>query len=506
MQRTLSVAADDVDISYVTKMLLWNWRSIALVAALVTVLGSLYAAFSEKKYEAGFKVVLQNELYVATGGSIQKIDIPAEPRMISGELDWLTSRELIARVYEGLKAADASISERIPTIEHLRRSIEALNIAGTSTLDVTVSATAPQDAGTIARLLSEVFRQNNAERFEDLLNKSSELNSSVMGRETEFLERLQGDIFELQPLDMLALEKDATNDYLDVLEETSNSIVRLYALYLSAREENFGMTFELGAPRLLVEIIDRNFTPTRPEGPGLPLAIIISIIVGIGAGIVYVLFAKRELGVLFDARDVSKRVALPIWGDLSAQDITALPVSGGEVIRDIRSALLARNTSERESVCEVIHSWNADAEVPDTKLAQALGASYRALGKTVLILAAVTKDTAFEVFDENAKTMQGLVCMRLGADADAAVDELSTDGFKAAFQKLHDAFDVIILCSEGIGAPVRSSLFFAFADVVMLNVVKSVTKEDALAQCLSYVQSQAPKPTGIVLVPKSFLI
>lgn len=506
MQRTLSVAADDVDISYVTKMLLWNWRSIALVAALVTVLGSLYAVFSEKKYEAGFKVVLQNELYVAVGGRIQKIDIPAEPRMISRELDWLTSRELTARVYEGLKAVDASISERFPTVEHLRRSIEALNTAGTSTLDVTVSATVAQDAGAIAQLLSEVFRQNNAERFKDLLSKNSELNSAVMGRETEFLELLQGDISALQPLDMLALEKDASNDYLDTLEETSNSVVHLYALYLSAREDNFGVSFELGAPRLLIEIIDRNFAPVRPEGPGLPLAIIMSIIVGIGAGIVYVLFAKREQGVLFDVRDVSKRVTLPIWGDLSAQDITALPASGDGIFRDIRSALLARNGTDSESACEVIHSWNADAEVPDTKLAQVLGASYRALGKTVLILAAVTKDTAFEAFDENAKATQGLVCMHLGTDADAAVDELSTDGFKTAFQKLHDAFDVIILCSEGIGAPVRSSLFFAFADVVMLNVVKSVTKEYALAQCMSYVQSQVPKPTGIVLVPKSFLI
>lgn len=505
MQRDLSVGADEVNISYVIKMLWWNWRTIALITVLTAVLGSLYVVVFNKTYEAGFKIIIQNEQYQAAGGRIQKIDIPVKLDAISRERDWLLSSELIARVYEGVKVADASISERFPTIEHLRRSIEVSNTAGVSTLNVTVTAAQARDAGTIARLLSEIFRQNNAERFASLLSKDLGSNDTVMGLEREFLELLQRNISALQPLDTLATEKGTSNDYLDVLEDSYNSITRLYALYLSARSENYGMAFEFGAPRLIVEIIDRNFAPTTPKGPGLSLATIMSIIVGIGVGTVYVLFAKRGQGVLFDARDVSQRFPLPIWGDLSAQDIAALPASGEGIFRDIRSALLARNGSDSESSCEVIHSWNADLEVPDTKLAQALGASYGALGKTVLILAAVTDDTAFEVFDENAKATQGLVCMRLGTDADAAVDELSTDSFKAAFQKLHEAFDVIILCSEGIGAPVRSSLFFSFADVVMLNVVKSVTKEDALAQCLSYVQSQDPKPTGIVLIPpKSF--
>lgn len=507
MYRNTEIAAEDVDIAYLVKVLWWNLRDIILVAASVTVLGIVYSVYSPKTYEAGFKVLLENELYLAFGGQLQKVKGTPDVPSIHAEQDQLASREIATKVFDALKSDDPSIVERLPSVAHLIDTIEIDVQGGTAILAVSITTQNAADAGNIARTLSEIYRLSNAERFSASLGKSLGELGSAVDLEIAFLTALQRDVAEMLPLGDMASEEVISDPYLKTLEAASRSIVRLYGLYLSERDTDLGARIEIAAPDLLVEVIDKNFAPTIPTNPNLIVATLTSLLVGVGAGIVYVLFTKRLEGLLFDAGDIAKRFTLPIWGDLAPQDIDDVPLASGQsLFRDIRSALLARQADLTDKNCVTIHSWSATEGVCDTKLASALASSYQILGKKVLILTAATAHSRFENFTASPKTVGGVTYMRLSAHADKAIDVLSSDGFGTDLERLRDIFDVIIFCTEGLGASVHSSLFYNSADLVVLNVVKTVTSDRDLSKCLGYMQTQSLKPAGIVLLPKSFLV
>jgi capsular exopolysaccharide synthesis family protein len=367
--------------------------------------------------------------------------------------------------------------------------------------------------------LKEADRRLKAEvaKAVDGVRKKLEL---MTAQEKQFRSMIRKQQREMQDLSGKAFE-------MKQLEREVEANRRLYETFLSRfKEADVEDEYDVPSAR----IIDRAMVPTTPFKPNRKRMVLLSVIIGLGIGML-VAFLREHLSNTFKTKeDVEERLNIPVIGllpllksnlvgkgQVERQVLIDSRSPFAEAINDIRTAILFSHIDTPSKVILVTSAVPGEGK---TTLVSNLALAFSRRGRTLLIDADLRKGRFQQITD--MKNHPGLTDMLSGgctpseaimADQDAGnlfilmtgtvppnpLEILSSKRFSDDLGKLRSSFDYIVIDGTPL-LPVSDSIVLArLVDAIVLAIKADDTTCDAALDALKRLRSVRVEPIGVVM-------
>lgn len=278
---------------------------------------------------------------------------------------------------------------------------------------------------------------------------------------------------------------------------------------------------EMGLPRTMVEIIDRAEKPERPVRPRVMLNIILSVIVGLGAGIGLAYFIEYLDTSVKTVEDVEKYLGLPVIG-IIPQKVRSLAEEGpesphAESYRVLRTNMMFNNDNKRNGVFAVVSGGVGEGKsttmfnlayvcaqlgdkvlVVDSDLRRPVQHTFvnmsNRFGLTNVLMQEATLDEAIK-----ATSVPNLHFLPSGKMPRTSVGILDTARIKKVIDALRQRYDMVFFDSPPIVGVSDAAIIASEVDGVLLVVQYRKYPRNISTRARRMLENVGAKIMGVVL-------
>jgi len=329
-------------------------------------------------------------------------------------------------------------------------------------------------------------------------------------------EALDSELAEVRKTDI----EDQKEKYLPFERAERNLMIQQEILNaLRARVTQKGV--EMGLPRTMVEIVDRAERPERPVRPRVMLNIILSVIVGLGAGIGLAYFIEYLDTSVKTVEDVEKYLGLPVIG-IIPQKVRSLAEEGpesphAESYRVLRTNMMFNNDNKRGGVFAVVSGGVGEGKsttlfnlayvcaqlgdkvlVVDSDLRRPVQHTFvnmsNRFGLTNVFMQEATLDEAIK-----ATSVPNLHFLPSGKMPRSSVGILDSRRLKAIIEPLRERYDIVFFDSPPIVGVSDASIIASEVDGVLLVVQYRKYPRNMSTRARRILENVGAKIMGVVL-------
>jgi len=327
---------------------------------------------------------------------------------------------------------------------------------------------------------------------------------------------LDSELAEVRRIDI----EDQKDKYLPFERAERNLLIQQEILNaLRARVTQKGV--EMGLPRTMVEIVDRAERPERPVRPRVMLNIILSVIVGLGAGIGLAYFIEYLDTSVKTVEDVEKYLGLPVIG-IIPQKVRSLAEEGpesphAESYRVLRTNMMFNNDNKRGGVFAVVSGGVGEGKsttmfnlayvcaqlgdkvlVVDSDLRRPVQHTFvnmsNRYGLTNVFMQEATLDEAIK-----ATSVPNLHFLPSGKMPRSSVGILDSRRLKAVIEPLRERYDMVFFDSPPIVGVSDAAIIASEVDGVLLVVQYRKYPRNMSTRARRMLENVGAKIMGVVL-------
>ncbi len=278
---------------------------------------------------------------------------------------------------------------------------------------------------------------------------------------------------------------------------------------------------EMGLPRTMVEIVDRAERPDRPVRPRVMVNIILSVIVGLGAGIGLAYFIEYLDTSVKTVDDVEKYLGLPVIGVIP-QKVRSLAEEGpesphAESYRVLRTNMMFANEGKRGGTFAVVSGGVGEGKsttlfnlayvcaqlgdrvvVVDSDLRRPVQHTFfnmsNRFGLTNVLKQEATLEDAVK-----ATSIPNLHFLPSGKMPRTSVGILDTQRIRTIIQDLRKTYDVVLFDSPPIVGVSDASIISSEVDGVLLVVQYRKYPRNMSTRARRMLENVGAKVIGVVL-------
>lgn len=278
---------------------------------------------------------------------------------------------------------------------------------------------------------------------------------------------------------------------------------------------------EMGLPRTMVEIVDRAERPDRPVRPRVMVNIILSVMVGIGAGIGLAYFIEYLDTSVKTVDDVEKYLGLPVIGVIP-QKVRSLAEEGpesphAESYRVLRTNMMFANEGKRGGTFAVVSGGVGEGKsttlfnlayvcaqlgdkviVVDSDLRRPVQHTFfnmsNRFGLTNVLKQEATLEDAVK-----ATSIPNLHFLPSGKMPRTSVGILDTQRIRTIIQDLRKTYDVVLFDSPPIVGVSDASIISSEVDGVLLVVQYRKYPRNMSTRARRMLENVGAKVIGVVL-------
>jgi len=278
---------------------------------------------------------------------------------------------------------------------------------------------------------------------------------------------------------------------------------------------------EMGLPRTMVEIVDRAERPDRPVRPRVMVNIILSVIVGLGAGIGLAYFIEYLDTSVKTVDDVEKYLGLPVIGVIP-QKVRSLAEEGpesphAESYRVLRTNMMFANEGKRGGTFAVVSGGVGEGKsttlfnlayvcaqlgdrvvVVDSDLRRPVQHTFfnmsNRFGLTNVLKQEATLEDAVK-----ATSIPNLHFLPSGKMPRTSVGILDTQRIRTIIQDLRKTYDVVLFDSPPIVGVSDASIISSEVDGVLLVVQYRKYPRNMSTRARRMLENVGAKVVGVVL-------
>jgi succinoglycan biosynthesis transport protein ExoP len=278
---------------------------------------------------------------------------------------------------------------------------------------------------------------------------------------------------------------------------------------------------EMGLPRTMVEIVDRAERPDRPVRPRVMVNIILSVVVGLGAGIGLAYFIEYLDTSVKTVDDVEKYLGLPVIGVIP-QKVRSLAEEGpesphAESYRVLRTNMMFANEGKRGGTFAVVSGGVGEGKsttlfnlayvcaqlgdkviVVDSDLRRPVQHTFfnmsNRFGLTNVLKQEATLEDAVK-----ATSIPNLHFLPSGKMPRTSVGILDTQRIRTIIQDLRKTYDVVLFDSPPIVGVSDASIISSEVDGVLLVVQYRKYPRNMSTRARRMLENVGAKVIGVVL-------
>lgn len=418
------------------------------------------------------------------------------------------------------------LRDRLETV----RAVEAETAAHLNVLRTSMSSNNPQLMAEHAndRLLNGLLNS--------LENNSASDRSAFDARYAQVIVEKQQELDRLKA-QIRALEKSITQQE-NTTDQQSDDLVQLQQLQREAAAS--GLLYEYFLSRLKEttvqsgiqtpdsRVLSRAVVPLSPSAPRKSMVLALSMILGVFAGIAFVLLREMTQNTFRAPEDLEHQTGYTILGQIPnipaqhrakvLQYLTDKPTSAAaEAVRNLRTSLLL---SDINNPPQVIMSTSSVPGEGKTTQSLALTQNLAGLGKRVLLVEGDLRKRVFgEYFGiqneqglmavlEGKATIQDTAVYQESLNADVLMSEIpvgnaadifSSEAFRTFLKDMRAQYDYIVIDTPPVLAVPDARIIGKLVDATIYTVRWDFTKKRQVAEGLKSLKNVNVKVTGLVL-------
>lgn len=520
-----------VNISNVTNSLVFrisvlttSGRKSALIA------DTIMEQYILNQIEVKFKATEQAAEWLSERVSVLKGDLQVAEAKVS---EFSASTDLVS--IEGLQALERQIKERRVRIDGAETALAEIE----SKLDLLQTAETREEQAQrandlqLTRLLEQTgnntsISANFDARFGVILAniqanqiRAKQQLATLQASEVELSQGL-----DLQGKDLIKLQQ---------LSREAEATRVLYEYFLGRLNE---ISAQQGVQKPDSRILSHAVIPSNPSEPRKSLILVLAAILGMGVGVVFVLFREAGIDAFRTSTDLERTTGLRVLGEIPQMPVWARskvlnylrdkPTSNVvEAYRSVRTSLML--PAENGKPLQLIVMTSSIPGEGKTTNALALAEISSGLGKKVLLVEGDIRRQTLGLYFSDAPNTKGLLSVIDGEitleeaafrsenlTADILLcreaprmnpaDLFSSVKFQKFLETAREAYDIIIVDTPPVQAVPDARIIAKMADATLFTVKWGATKKSLVADCMRLFQNEGQSITGILLAqvdPKS---